>query len=384
MGVLLTGVTGYLGSYIAAELLQSSEEPLIALVRARDEAEGRRRLWQALQLHFGFERFRDLLDRRIRIVLGDLTLPRLGLSESAWRDTAAATDSIIHCAASLNRKSAKACFNVNLRGTLQVIHLARAALADGGLRRLSDVSTTAVAGRRQGEIVAEDDAVDWQRSDYDPYARTKKFAEHLVAELLPDLPTVVFRPTTVLGDSRFGATTQFDMVRAFVWLSHLPVLPFEPGCRMDIVPADYVGRAVARIHLSEAPRFDAYHLSAGRGAQTYQQICDGLVAQGHPVRPRFAPWLQRPFELAVAAGMATPRSWKIAYGASLLKVFWPYLLHDTVFDNQRTVAELGERPPRFTDYGYRLMQFALSTGFRYPYHPWPAAGDATAPGPNRG
>ena len=34
-------------------------------------------------------------------------------------------------------------------------------------------------------VVYEDSAIDWSRSDYDPYARTKKFAEHMLHELLP-------------------------------------------------------------------------------------------------------------------------------------------------------------------------------------------------------
>src|SRR6266851_3842897 len=78
-------------------------------------------------------------------------------------------ESLIHCAASLNRKSEKQCLNVNLRGTLEVIQLARHAQNRHGLRRYSHVSTVAVAGKRKNEIVTEDASIDWSRSDYDPY-----------------------------------------------------------------------------------------------------------------------------------------------------------------------------------------------------------------------
>src|SRR5437667_7566786 len=105
-----------------------------------------------------------------------------------------------------------------------------------GLRRFSHVSTVAVAGKRHDEILMEDGAIDWDRSDYDPYARTKKFAEHMVRELLPGVPHTIFRPSIVLGDSRRPETTQFDMVRAFVFLGSLPVLPFRPDDCIDIVP----------------------------------------------------------------------------------------------------------------------------------------------------
>ena len=63
------------------------------------------------------------------------------------------TDSVIHCAASLNRKSEKTCLNVNLRGTLEVVQLARHSQYYHGLRRFSNVSTVAVAGKRSHEVV---------------------------------------------------------------------------------------------------------------------------------------------------------------------------------------------------------------------------------------
>src|SRR5207249_11528218 len=91
------------------------------------------------------------------------------------------------------------CLNVNLRGTLEVIQLARCAQNRHGLRRYSHVSTVAVAGKRQNEIVTEDAAIDWSRSDYDPYARTKKFCEHTANQPLPDVPKTIFRPSITLG-----------------------------------------------------------------------------------------------------------------------------------------------------------------------------------------
>jgi thioester reductase-like protein len=48
----------------------------------------------------------------------------LALSEERLPRPCRTTDSVIHCAASLNRKSEKSCLNVNLRGTLEVIQLA--------------------------------------------------------------------------------------------------------------------------------------------------------------------------------------------------------------------------------------------------------------------
>ncbi|HEX2676097.1 MAG TPA: SDR family oxidoreductase [Polyangiales bacterium] len=371
MATFITGSTGYIGSYVVAGLLREYRDRLTLLVRAKDTADARQRLWKSLQLHMGFAEFREHVGSRVDIVLGDITDPRLGLSAAAFDKLAAKTDSIIHIAASLNRKSAKACLNVNLRGSLEVLKLARAAQSSHGLRRFSDVSTTAVAGTRAGETVLEDSAIDWARSDYDPYARTKKFAEHMLHELLPDVSCAVFRPSIVLGDSRFAETTQFDMVRAFVMLARLPVLPFDPSWRLDIVPADYVGRGIVAVHQRERIEHGCYHLSSGRDSLTYRQIVGSLRLHGKAMRHVFVPRLNGPFARTVSSAADTPRPWGIAPAASLLKVFLPYLCFDTVFDNARIVSVLGEKPAPFSAYASRLLDFAVDQRLSYPYKPWP-------------
>ena len=91
------------------------------------------------------------------------------------------------------------------------------------------MSTVAVAGKRSNEVVTEDHSIDWDRSDYDPYARTKKFCEHMIRELLPDIPKTIFRPSIVLGDSRYPRDYAVRHGQAFVFLAGLTVLPFRPS-----------------------------------------------------------------------------------------------------------------------------------------------------------
>jgi thioester reductase-like protein len=370
MAIFLTGTTGYLGSYLAAGLLTEYPDRLNLLVRAKSEREARERLWQSLQLHFSFPEFLELLNTRVRIFRGDLTTERFGLSADEYHAIVDTSDSILHCAASLNRKSEKQCLNVNLRGSLEMIQLARRAHSMHGLRRYSFVSTVAVAGKRQNEVVTEDAAIDWARSDYDPYARTKKFAEHMVNQLLADVPHTIFRPAIVMGDSRRPETTQFDMVQAFDTLARFPLLPLRPDDRIDIVPANYVGAAIVKIHQSDEPGQGIYHLSSGTGSQTYKEITDALAEKGGWSKPIYQPWLGGPFSSTV--NWLAFKGGAVGYGASLLKVFWPYLDWNTVFDNSRVVAEMGGAPAKFSTYAYPLLQFSRSNKFKYPATPWPA------------
>ncbi len=370
MAIFLTGSTGYLGSYLATGLLRDHGDPLNLLVRAKNEQEARERLWQSLQLHMEFAEFQEYLDDRARIFLGDLTGPLFGLAEGAYQSLVQTTDSVIHCAASLNRKSEKQCLNVNLRGTLEVIQLAGRARDHHGLRRFSHVSTVAVAGMRQDEVVQEDSAIDWARSDYDPYARTKKFCEHMVHQLLADVPRTIFRPAIVLGDSKRPETTQFDMVQAFSVLASLPVLPLRPTDRIDIVPADYVAKAIVSIHQKDSPKYPRYHLSSGAGSQSYSEITDSLSLAGGGSRPAYFPSLGGTFSGTV--NWLSHKKNSLGHGASLLKVFWPYLVWNTVFDNARVVQELGgETPAKFSAYATPLLKFSRQNKFHYPAKPWP-------------
>jgi nucleoside-diphosphate-sugar epimerase len=376
VAIFLTGSTGYIGSHVAANLLEDYGAALNLLVRARDAREAELRLWQAMQLHLEFPRFYEHLQTRIRVFRGDLTLPGFGLGRDEYDRLVHTTDSVIHCAASLNRKSEKSCLNVNLRGTLEVLTLARQAEHYHGLRRFSEVSTVAVAGKRSNEVVTEDRSIEWDRSDYDPYARTKKFCEHMLHKLLPDTPKTVFRPSIVLGDSRYPETTQFDMVKAFVFLAGLPVLPFRSRDRIDIVNVDFVADAIATLHQKDQPRHDAYHLSSGTDSQTFRQLTTALAAAQNKRAPIFMPFAEKPFSGSV--NFLSNRKGTVGYGSSLLKVFMPYLTWNTVFDNTRVTSELGRKPVPFSQYSYPLLKFSRDHEFQYPYQPWPAAAGGTA------
>src|SRR6202140_4637182 len=253
VAIFLTGGTGYIGAHVAANLLDQHDAALNLLVRGRDARDAELRLWDALQLRLPFPKFYVYLQSKIRIFRGDITLPQFGLDPDSYDRLVHTTDSVLHCAASLNRKSEKNCLNVNLRGTLEVVQRGRRSQYYHGLRRFSNVSTVAVAGRRSHEIVSEDHSIEWARSDYDPYARTKKFCEHMVRELLPDVPLTIFRPSIVLGDSRYPETTQFDMVRSFLFLAELPVLPFRPHDKIYIVNVDFVAEATSPFHMKASP-----------------------------------------------------------------------------------------------------------------------------------
>ena len=61
-----------------------------------------------------------------------------------------------------------------------------------------------------------------------------------------------------------------------------------------------------------------------------------------------------------------------------MKVFMPYLVWNTVFDNTRVTSELGRKPVPFSQYSYPLLKFSRENQFRIPLPAWPAAAGGTA------
>ena len=373
--LFVTGATGFLGSYVLDILLREHPDTrVMILTRAQNRREGVVKLWKSMQLHMDGPTFAGHLSR-IEIVPGDLTAPGLGIDSNLRARIVREAESVLHIAASLNRKSEKACLNHNLRGTLSMLELAQEIRADHPLRRFSYVSTVAVAGKRQSEVVHEDESIDWDRSDYDPYARTKKFGEHMVRTLMKGTEITIFRPSIVMGDSRFAATSQFDMVRAFTTLVDLPVVPFAGNLRQDIVNADWVGRAIAEIHMKDSPAHDCYHLSAGRAAKTAQDIAKAMVADSGRRPPVFAPTLENPFAGIMNSLASSRRKNIVTLVGSLFKVFLPYITYDTVFDSKRAIDEIGRAPAPFTEYCADLYSWSKAHEFRYPHAPLPLVVD---------
>ncbi len=369
--VFITGATGYLGSYVVDVLMRETDANVALLTRAKSWEDGVEKLWKALQLHMDADAFFAILPR-VRFIAGDLTEPDLGIAPEDRAFLVANAESVLHIAASLNRKSEKACLNQNLRGTLSVIKLAQEIHAGHGLRRFSHVSTVAIAGTRQSETVYEDTALDWDRSDYDPYARTKKFCEHMVRSLVPaDVPLTFFRPSIVMGDSRFAETTQFDMIRATFTLFEMPVLPFSGDVRVDIVNADWVGMAIARLHMKERTDHTIYNLSAGTASKTARQLCEAVAAGTGRRIPRFQAKLEAPFAFVMDQLAGSKARNTATLIGSLFKVFLPYITYDTIHDSTRAVTELGVAPVPFSQYGARLYDFVKKHDYSYPYRPLP-------------
>jgi len=104
MSIFITGGTGYLGSYVVTRLVEVHDARCLLMVRAKTRKDAIAKLWSGLQMHMDAARFRRALDK-IEFVEGDLTAPRLGMSEADRKRVADGADS---CCTSRHHSIARA------------------------------------------------------------------------------------------------------------------------------------------------------------------------------------------------------------------------------------------------------------------------------------
>src|SRR5262249_19796301 len=93
--ILITGATGFLGSHLAARVLQTGAH-VTAIARGSKNASARTRVEEALR-DIGGTPF-----ERLTVLEGDISMPGLGLKESQKEMVLSSTEEVWHCAASLS------------------------------------------------------------------------------------------------------------------------------------------------------------------------------------------------------------------------------------------------------------------------------------------
>ncbi|MER7023671.1 MULTISPECIES: amino acid adenylation domain-containing protein [Streptomyces] len=299
--ILLTGATGFLGAFLAAEIVRAFPRArLVCPVRAAHAAEALSRVERNLRRYrIGHE---PLLER-IVAVPGDLRLPRLGLADGPFADLAARVDLIFHNGARVDLVDPYARLrDANVLGTQEVLRLAA-----GRAVPVHFVSTNSVllASRGNPEVLREDRRVPAESVLPNGYVRTKWVGEELLREARRrGVPAVIHRPGRITGDTRSGAGSADDalwiLLRACVELGAAPDGAGPLG-EEDLVPVDYVARAMVHLARHAEPDGSAYSLSAPEPTPV-AAVLERIRAAGHPLeRLPAQEWAERAADRARTA-----------------------------------------------------------------------------------
>jgi nucleoside-diphosphate-sugar epimerase len=180
-----------------------------------------------------------------------------------------------------------------------------------------------------------------------------------VREELDRVPTTILRPAIVVGDSQTGETQKFDgpyyLLRAISQAASQGRPPMQigrSGASFNVVPVDYVVRAIAAAGADPATEGETLHLVDPEPVSARELV--ELLAQqysGRATKGRVPPALAQ-------AGLRFGPIRKYMSDTPAESI--AYLNHPVTFDTRRAVdllAPHGLTPPHFSSYVEPMVEF---------------------------
>ncbi|MCD8015377.1 MAG: AMP-binding protein [Lachnospiraceae bacterium] len=366
MNYFITGITGFLGTEIISEIMWTTEDTVFGLIRAGSRKEAVTRLGA---LWYQRPELTDQLGSRIIPVPGDITKADLGLSDADQERLIQNTDYIIHTAAVIGiRHSRQQFWDVNVTGTEHILNFAGRIQSNHPLRHFSYVSTAYVAGTRSGRIM-EDSLVNAGFSSL--YEQSKFEGESLVAQAMDQFPVSIFRPGQIVGDSRTGQIKNFNTLYYPLKLylkQQMRVFPIKGSMHVNMVPVDYVAKAIVRITGKEKAAGKTFHLTAPSSMQPAVAELVGAVRDW--AKENLSLNLNRPLYLPVpfldrigaSRNTSESNSGKKNVLTNMLSLA-PYFTEDKIFDTTNTERFMGTYNLDWQDYLPRLLAYAADKNF---------------------
>ena len=266
--ILLTGATGYLGAHILNELIQNTDSNIYCIIRKKNGKESKERLLQKLSFYFG-EDILKYINNRIHVIVSDISLPQLGLSEEDYRNLGNMIDLVIHSAAIVDHYGNKDLFElINITGTNNIIDFCK-----NFSIYMNHISTTSISASLPNEekpVIFDEHSLYVGQNYLDNiYIKTKFEAEYniLQAILHSDLKCSIYRLGNISARYSDGTFQENDTKNAFLnritTLSKLDKIA-QSFCdlNIDLSPVDNCAEIIstlAMLNSSYSKIFHIYH-----------------------------------------------------------------------------------------------------------------------------
>lgn len=269
--VLLTGATGFLGPFLAFELLnQYPTWKVVCLVRGSSDAEALARLKQHAELLRVWD---EELALRLQVFKSDISAPRFGLTSRDYEALTRSVRCVVHNAARVHGilpyRDLKL---VNVDPIPAIVHFC----GEKRAKTLLHVSSVNVLRPPDYHPEVALSSVPCPSLSLAPgYAQSKYVAERMLETCMSAMSVVprgvlVVRPATISAHSLSGACNLTDFTTSFV-AGHILLGCYPSSLRgipenLLLTPVDFVSRALVqllRVHcsLAPSPTISFYHLS---------------------------------------------------------------------------------------------------------------------------
>lgn len=289
------------------------------------------------------------------IVRGDISLPMLGMEKDDYEKVCNEANEIFHLAAIYDLAVGRAlAHRVNVVGTFNLIQLA---LSMKKLRVFNYISTCYVSGKRPGVILEDELISTYGFKNF--YEETKHWAEVLVRAYMDRIPTIIYRPAIVVGDSKTGEINKYDgpyyAIKFYMRFPSFIAKLLPAFGRYDVpfncVPVDFVVNAMAFISKKEEAIGKTFQLADPNPLST-REYFDLLKEKttGTKGRWKMPTWLLRLL-------LKLPKGPRLA---GMPRQSAIYLEHYAVYNTKNTDEILrgsGIRCPSPPEYMDRMVEF---------------------------
>ena len=348
--LLVTGATGFLGGAVAAELLNTPHwDSARFMVRAASREEGAGRI-RAVLTRFEVAPAALARVRPEQIVLGDLRSTAAMFADPVSHATLASVKRVINCGAVATFSNHPQLWPVNVDGTFA---FAKQLCETAQLDRFVHVGTAMCIGPDVPSPVPEDFTPPAPIRHLVPYTETKIVIEERFKKELPQLPLVQARPTIIVGHSTQGTRPSSSIYWVFRTAQLLEKFTCALTDQIDVVPVDWVARALIELAMKPELKYRFYHLSAGpQAASTFAEL-DVAMAKGRGVPPLGAKYHQASYaelaamrgEYQARLGPCNPRIMQRA-----IKLYGVFAALNVTFRNEHMLDEGIPPPPPFARY----------------------------------
>ncbi|MCX6270164.1 MAG: NAD-dependent epimerase/dehydratase family protein [Bacteroidetes bacterium] len=320
--IFLTGATGFVGSYLLLELLQSGK-------RVRTLRRSNSKTGQVDRVFNTFSSRADELLSRVEWVEGDI------LDVYPLQEVMDGIEEVVHCAGmvSFHPEHKHSLMETNVEGTANLVNISLLK----GIRRFVYVSSIAALGRGGEEALLDENTV-WKHSRLNSrYAVSKYGGEREVWRGKEEgLPVIVVNPAIILGygDPAQSSTRMFENVKKG--------LSFYPCGTNGFVDVRDVSRAVSLLINSDI-RGERFILSAVD--ITYKELFRMIASEINkkPPSTKAGPWM---------AGSA----WRWEWLKSRLTGVKPLLTRETAITSAQDYHYDGSKITRMIPFTYTPIE----------------------------
>lgn len=257
--ILLTGVTGFLGSHILANILDNTNSKVYCIIRKKNNKNVRERIKE--KLNFFFEnKYDKFIDNRIIIVEGDITKSNFGIKNEILVKIQSNIKTVIHAAAMVKHYGNYEKFvNLNINSTEKI-----AEFCFLNNKRLIYISTLSNSGNmlESGQISQDNVKVETKYDEksmyigqklYNVYVYSKYMGEYkILRKVLKGLNATIIRTGNLTGrytDGKYQPNVEenafANRIKSFIALGVIPqdIL----NMYVEYTPIDYAADAIVKI-----------------------------------------------------------------------------------------------------------------------------------------